>query len=107
MHNTKQRETMERNVIQVERELEDRLRARAREALGPDASEAEVKALADEVYRGPEVGPDASEAEVKALADEVYRGPEVDNGYHETVADRKAYDREIEETIAMMDRWGV
>ena len=85
MHNTKQRETMERNVIQVERELEDRLRARAREALGPDASEAEVKALADEVYRG----------------------PEEDNGYHETEADRKAYDREIEETIAMMDRWGV
>ena len=33
------------NVIQVERELEDRLRSRAREALGPDASEAEAKAL--------------------------------------------------------------
>lgn len=76
---------MERNVIQVERELEDRLRARARAALGPDASEAEIKALADEVYRG----------------------SEGDNGYHETETERKAYDREIEETIAMMDRWGV
>ncbi len=73
------------NVIQVERELEDRLRARAREALGPDASEAEAKALAEEVYYG----------------------GEEDNGYHETEAERKAYDREIEETIAMMDRWGV
>ena len=76
---------MGRNVIQVERELEDRLRARAREALGPDASEAEVKALAEEVYYG----------------------GEEDNGYHETEAERKAYDREIDETIAMMDRWGV
>ena len=42
------------NVIQVERELEDRLRARAREALGPDASETEAKALAEEVYYGGE-----------------------------------------------------
>jgi hypothetical protein len=76
---------MDSSVIQVERELEDRLRARAREALGPNASEDEVNALADEVYYG----------------------PEEDNGYQETDAERAAYDQEIEETIAMMDRWGV
>ena len=76
---------MARSVIEVERELEDRLRARAREALGPKASEAEVKSLANEVYYG----------------------PDEDNGYQETDAEREAYDREIEETISMMDRWGV
>ena len=73
------------NVIRVERELEARLRARAREVLGPRASDAEVEALADEVYYG----------------------PEENDGHQETDAERLAYDREIEETIAMMHRWGV
>ena len=45
------------STIQTDRELKTRLRAVARKALGPDASEADVEAWANEVYDGPPEAP--------------------------------------------------
>lgn len=50
-------------VIAAERALEEKLHTAAREILGPDASKAEVQALADREYYGPTLPTTESEAE--------------------------------------------
>ena len=76
---------MQRSVIEAERELQERLRKSARRELGPEANDAEVEALADEAYWGPEP-----------------------SGEHEeTEAERQDRERQRQTTIATMERWAL
>ena len=76
---------MEQGVIKVERELRSRLRQVTREELGPEATAAQVEALADAAYHGP---------------------TSVHNR-EETDAERAERQREVDATIAMMERWNI
>ena len=72
-------------MIEAERELENELRATAREVLGAAASQEEVDAYANELYHGPE---------------NVYNR-------EETAAERRERERETALELARIDRWGV
>ena len=72
-------------MIAAERELENELRATAREALGAAASQEEIDAYANEMYHGPE---------------------NVHNR-EETAAERRERERETALELARIDRWGV
>ena len=72
-------------VIEVERELENELRATARDALGATATKEEIDAYASEMYHGPE---------------------NVHNR-EETALERKERERRTALELARIDRWGV
>ena len=72
-------------VIAAERELENELRATAREALGATATKEEIDAYASEMYHGPE---------------------NVHNR-EETAVERRERERETALELARIDRWGV
>ena len=72
-------------VIEVERELENELRATARDALGATATKEEIDAYASEMYHGPE---------------------NVHNR-EETALERKERERRTALELARIDTWGV
>ena len=72
-------------MIEVERELENELRATARKALGTTATKEEIDTYANEMYHGPE---------------------NVHNR-EETAVERRERERETALELARIDRWGV
>ena len=72
-------------VIEAERELENELRATAKEALGSAATKEEIDACASEMYHGRE------------------------SVHHreETAVERRERERETARELARIDRWGV
>lgn len=72
-------------VIEAERELENELRATAREALGAAATTEEIDAYASDMYHGRE---------------------NVHNR-EETAVERRERERETALELARIDRWGV
>lgn len=73
------------SVIKAERELLTELRRSARRELGTGASEAEVEALVDEAYYGPE---------------SIHNRPE-------TEAERQERERRTAVELARMNQWGL
>ena len=75
---------MKSTVIAVERELEEQLYATAREVLGADATDADVQALADREYYGPQL-PDREE----------------------TPEERDEWETDLERERALVRQWGL